>query len=71
MKTGDANMRIHLSPTTSAISALALSFFALTATAADLVISPSARMGLDLTIYNNNLALIRDTREIDFSKGPT
>ena len=66
-------MRIHLNHTASAISALTLSILALStvATAADLVISPSARTGLDLTIYNNNLALIRDTREIDFSKGPT
>ncbi|MBL4720087.1 MAG: DUF4140 domain-containing protein [Alphaproteobacteria bacterium] len=62
-------MRIQYFPTASAMAVLAIALAPLPANA-EIAAPLSARTALGLTIYNNNLALVRDTRQVNLPKGP-
>lgn len=57
--------------TLSIISTTAAVMMAGSALSAEIAVSPSARSGLTITVYNGDLALVRDTRRIEVPKGET
>lgn len=66
-------MPVHLKPLNQSLL-LALTFILATTTmvfADEISVPPAARTGLAVTVYNGDLALVRDRRRVDLSSGQT